>query len=75
MDDPFYVGANGSIHHSTASAFGDVGAGPVQVVLGWEAATKRARELVEEGKARQSRKEGTGKGKARATSDDMLVDV
>jgi hypothetical protein len=45
VDDPFYVSANGSIHHSSADAFGDVEAGPVQVVLGWEAATRYAREM------------------------------
>ncbi|KAJ7633769.1 hypothetical protein DFH06DRAFT_1336856 [Mycena polygramma] len=46
LDDPFYVGANGSIHHSSAQAFSDVGAGRVQVVMGWEAATRYARRLV-----------------------------
>ncbi|KAJ7821734.1 hypothetical protein B0H13DRAFT_2377111 [Mycena leptocephala] len=46
LDDPFYVSASGSIHHSSAEAFSDVEAGPVQVVMGWEAATSYARRVV-----------------------------
>ncbi|KAJ6492729.1 hypothetical protein C8R47DRAFT_1070281 [Mycena vitilis] len=44
--DPFYVGANGSIHHSSTQAFADVGAGRIQVVIGWEAAARYARRVV-----------------------------
>ncbi|KAJ7092137.1 hypothetical protein C8R43DRAFT_964687 [Mycena crocata] len=40
--DPFYVSATGAIHHSSERAFAEVGSGPVQVVIGWEAATKYA---------------------------------
>ncbi|KAJ7127331.1 hypothetical protein C8R43DRAFT_958004 [Mycena crocata] len=40
--DPFFVSASGTIHHSSARPFVEVGAGPVQVVIGWDAATKYA---------------------------------
>jgi hypothetical protein len=69
VDDAFYVGASGSIHHSSASAFGDVEAGPVQVVFGWEAATRHALEVVQEASAR-----GKGKAKAKAPSNSMQLD-
>ncbi|KAJ7458378.1 hypothetical protein B0H11DRAFT_2243076 [Mycena galericulata] len=47
-DDPFYV-AGGTIHHSSKEAFEDVSSGPVRVVMGWEAATRVAREAVRGG--------------------------
>ncbi|KAJ7430013.1 hypothetical protein B0H11DRAFT_1943837 [Mycena galericulata] len=47
-DDPFYV-AGGTIHHSSKKAFEDVGSGPVRVVMGWEAATRAARDAVQGG--------------------------
>jgi hypothetical protein len=46
VDDAFYVSATGSIHHSSTEAFGDVEAGPVQVVMGWNAAVSYARRCV-----------------------------
>ncbi|KAJ7662032.1 hypothetical protein DFH06DRAFT_1325355 [Mycena polygramma] len=66
VDDAFYVDARGAIHHSSADAFKQVGAGPVQVVLGWEAATKYARELVEEAEVEVEDGKGNGKGKGKA---------
>ncbi|KAJ7511930.1 hypothetical protein B0H11DRAFT_1899426 [Mycena galericulata] len=44
-DDPFYV-VGGTIHHSSQKAFDDVVNGPVKVVMGWDAATRAAREAV-----------------------------
>ncbi|KAJ6544877.1 hypothetical protein DFH09DRAFT_1088413 [Mycena vulgaris] len=64
LDDPFYVTAEGTIHHSKVSALSGVGAGPVWVVMGWDAATAYAMEVAEEsaGRSRKLRK-GKGKGK------------
>ncbi|KAJ7473896.1 hypothetical protein B0H11DRAFT_1918707 [Mycena galericulata] len=45
-DDPFYVSSSGVIHHSSDKAFEEVGNGSVHVVLGWEAATRRAQKVV-----------------------------
>ncbi|KAJ7170635.1 hypothetical protein C8R43DRAFT_1120394 [Mycena crocata] len=45
-DDLFYVSAAGAIHHSSEAAFADVSAGPVQVVIGWKAATVFAQSAV-----------------------------
>ncbi|KAJ7503447.1 hypothetical protein B0H11DRAFT_1906492 [Mycena galericulata] len=42
-DDPFYV-VGGTIHHSSQKAFEDLVNGPVKVVMGWDAATRAARE-------------------------------
>ncbi|KAJ7078270.1 hypothetical protein B0H15DRAFT_954608 [Mycena belliarum] len=49
--DPFYVTGGGTIYHSHSAALAVVGAGPVRVVIGWEAATEYAIE-----RAVQSRK-------------------
>ncbi|KAJ7144738.1 hypothetical protein C8R43DRAFT_1130456 [Mycena crocata] len=46
LDDVYYVGAAGSIHHSSEAALADVSQGPVQVVLGWRAATRLGEALV-----------------------------
>ncbi|KAJ6570301.1 hypothetical protein DFH09DRAFT_1080431 [Mycena vulgaris] len=64
LDDPFYVTAEGTIHHSKVSALSGVGAGPVWVVMGWDVATAYAMEVAEEsaGRSRKLRK-GKGKGK------------
>ncbi|KAJ7833656.1 hypothetical protein B0H13DRAFT_1914461 [Mycena leptocephala] len=74
-DDPFYVGSGGVIHHSSSKAFEDVSSGPVRVVIGWEEATRVAREVAS-GKRRLDKK---GKGKATelanvASSRSMDVD-
>ncbi|KAJ7027468.1 hypothetical protein C8F04DRAFT_1267040 [Mycena alexandri] len=58
-DDPFFVGPHGRIWHSSTGAFDEVVDGPVQVVIGWAAATELAVELV------RARATGKGKGKAR----------
>ncbi|KAJ7603382.1 hypothetical protein DFH06DRAFT_1151912 [Mycena polygramma] len=73
VDDAFYVDARGAIHHSSADAFKQVGAGPVQVVLGWEAATKYARELVEEAEVEVEDGKGNAKGKGKV-SGGMDID-
>ncbi|KAJ7030303.1 hypothetical protein C8F04DRAFT_1186931 [Mycena alexandri] len=44
-DDPFFVSVRGIIWHSRREAFDAVGEGPVQVVVGWDAATELAVEL------------------------------
>ncbi|KAJ7106832.1 hypothetical protein C8R43DRAFT_963326 [Mycena crocata] len=46
LTDIYYVGAAGKIHHSSEEAFADVSDGPVQVVLGWHAATRLGEKLV-----------------------------
>ncbi|KAJ7855149.1 hypothetical protein B0H14DRAFT_2579490 [Mycena olivaceomarginata] len=59
VDDAFYVSATGSIHHSSSQAFADVEAGPVQVVMGWDAAVSYARSCV------MSARAGTASGAIR----------
>ncbi|KAJ7867432.1 hypothetical protein B0H13DRAFT_1897577 [Mycena leptocephala] len=68
VDDPFYVGSSGAIHHSSSRAFEDVTSGPVRVVMGWEEATRVALEVVSSAKGAVDRK---GKGKARRHSMDL----
>ncbi|KAJ7614717.1 hypothetical protein DFH06DRAFT_1146236 [Mycena polygramma] len=73
VHDAFYVDATGAIHHSRADAFKQVGAGPVKVVLGWDAATEYAQRLLEENEPEEELVEvaprGKGKGKALSTMD------
>ncbi|KAJ7023316.1 hypothetical protein C8F04DRAFT_1271519 [Mycena alexandri] len=64
--DTFYVGAQGKICHSREEALDVVSNGPVQVVIGWDAATALAVELVRERAAR--------KGKGKETEERMDVD-
>ncbi|KAJ7179966.1 hypothetical protein C8R43DRAFT_941704 [Mycena crocata] len=40
LTDPYYVGPTGSIHHSKTDALAEVETGAVQVVIGWDAASK-----------------------------------
>ncbi|KAJ7880724.1 hypothetical protein B0H14DRAFT_3434268 [Mycena olivaceomarginata] len=65
VDDAFYVSAMGSIHHSSLQAFADVEAGPVQVVMGWDAAVSYAHSCV------MSARAGTASG---AIREAMEVD-
>ncbi|KAJ7024620.1 hypothetical protein C8F04DRAFT_1192287 [Mycena alexandri] len=44
-EDPFFVGLGGTIWHSRREAFEAVSEGPVQAVVGWDAATELAVEL------------------------------
>jgi hypothetical protein len=46
VDNTFYVSAKGSIHHLSSQAFADVEVGPVQVVMGWNAAVSYAHRCV-----------------------------
>ncbi|KAJ7126721.1 hypothetical protein C8R44DRAFT_873846 [Mycena epipterygia] len=54
MDDAFFVSSTGKVHHRRRDAFGEVGAGPIQVVMGWDAATDYACELVAKAQASAS---------------------
>ncbi|KAJ6450012.1 hypothetical protein C8R47DRAFT_1084569 [Mycena vitilis] len=67
------VASRASRESRDADAFKQVGTGPVQVVLGWEAATKYARELVEEAEVEVENGKGDGKGKGKA-SGGMDID-
>ncbi|KAJ7016273.1 hypothetical protein C8F04DRAFT_1202733 [Mycena alexandri] len=44
--DIFYVSARGAVHHSRSQAFRDIGAGPIQPVVGYNAAITYADTLV-----------------------------
>ncbi|KAJ7030500.1 hypothetical protein C8F04DRAFT_1186714 [Mycena alexandri] len=59
-NDPFFVGTRGKIFHSRDQAFDEVSEGPVQVVVGWEAATELAVELVRERAARKGKEKEKG---------------
>ncbi|KAJ7024592.1 hypothetical protein C8F04DRAFT_1192262 [Mycena alexandri] len=59
-NDPFFVGTRGKIFHSRDQAFDEVSEGPVQVVVGWEAATELAVELVRERAAKKGKEKEKG---------------
>ncbi|KAJ7164581.1 hypothetical protein C8R43DRAFT_946400 [Mycena crocata] len=76
LDDPFYVTAVGTIHHSSAEALKAVRTGGVTVVIGWDEATKLGRKRAE--KLRESGRINAEAGpskRARAARQGDSMDV